>query len=233
MGWPAFVLVFTAACLLERNPDFGAGSTGDDMSLGSTSTTEGSSDATSSSGEGTTSTGSSGTSAGTGEESGADTQSMEVEICDGIDNDGDGLIDEFSPVNVSCGACLLAEREGRAYWLCFQGVEWATARLRCLDVGADLVVIDEPLENEWLLSQLEGGELWLGASDAEVEGEWTWVDGTPLPLDHPNWADGQPDDHFGEDCLRLIAAEDSIFGARGEWNDQDCLTLLGYICESP
>ena len=40
---------------------------------------------------------------------------------------------------------------------------------------------------------------WLGANDRQAEGQWVWVDGTPLIFS--KWAPGEPNDFNGvQDC---------------------------------
>lgn len=67
-----------------------------------------------------------------------------VEICDGIDNDGDGLIDEYAPGNETCEGCALSEVEGRALWACAKPwVSWGDAQQRCEDrFAAQLARLD-------------------------------------------------------------------------------------------
>lgn len=52
-----------------------------------------------------------------------------LEECDGVDNDGDGLIDEWSPLNDDCNGCALHQRLGYASalgpWIGAQR-SWAT-----------------------------------------------------------------------------------------------------------
>lgn len=33
---------------------------------------------------------------------------------------------------------------------------------------------------EFIIEQLQGSQAWIGLSDKDTEGTWTWVDGTPL-----------------------------------------------------
>ena len=59
------------------------------------------------------------------------------------------------------------------------------AKDRATDEGAYLVTINDEAEQKWL-SGLFGNHLyWIGLSDAEKEGEWTWQNGEPLT--YTNW----------------------------------------------
>ena len=65
--------------------------------------------------------------------------------------------------------------------------------------------------------------LWLGATDVEEEGNWTWVDGTPFQ----GWAWGpfEPDNlGDNEDCLTSSAALEYY------WNDVICAHETEFLC---
>uniref|UniRef100_A0A669B7W2 CD209 antigen-like protein A n=1 Tax=Oreochromis niloticus TaxID=8128 RepID=A0A669B7W2_ORENI len=70
-----------------------------------------------------------------------------------------------------CSCYLLSGRSG----------SWDSARKNCIDQGADLVVIDSPKEQNFIVS-ITQYKTWIGLSDIEQEGTWKWVDGTPLTL---------------------------------------------------
>lgn len=158
-----------------------------------------------------------------------------VELCNGRDDDGDGLVDEVSPRNVECGGCELAQIEDYAYWICREPRSWDEALESCAVLGAELAKIDSPGENIAITERAAGDALWLGANDRKDEGDWRWVDGSGLAVVHPAWGPGQPDDDGpkpeGEDCLHLSSAD--LFGD-GDWNDDICDTQpYGALCKAP
>ncbi len=56
---------------------------------------------------------------------------------------------------------------------------------------------------------------WLGASDAEVEGQWKWMAGPEVGTllgSYSNWANGEPNNSFNEDYLHF-------WNTTGLWND--------------
>lgn len=147
------------------------------------------------------------------------------ELCDGADNDCDGLTDEASPSNPSCQGCGLGMLGEHAYYYCPGPVAWADARTTCMGFGGDLVVIDDQAEQDFLLGQpLTAGPNYIGLSDEAVEGTFVWVDGTMLGF--AAWGMGEPNDALeGEDCAQLGSAD-------GAWNDIACATGSAFICEA-
>jgi hypothetical protein len=147
------------------------------------------------------------------------------EVCDGFDNDCNGLVDEASPSNTSCNGCGLGTLGGHAYAYCPGPLSWADARIACMGFGGDLVVIDDQAEQDFLLGQpLVGGPNYIGLSDEAVEGSFVWVDGS-VPA-FTAWGPGEPNDALeGEDCAQLVVPA-------GYWNDIACATGSAFICEA-
>ena len=79
-------------------------------------------------------------------------------------------------------------------------------------------------------NSLVGSEVWLGATDADTEGEWLWAK-SKTPVDAINWSVGQPDDNRGrEDCMLMMEPNPRN---RRAWNDDQCVKELNYVCEMP
>lgn len=148
------------------------------------------------------------------------------ELCDGVDNDCNGLVDEASPSNQSCQGCGLGMMGDHAYYYCPGPLTWAEARTTCMGFGGDLVIIGDQAEQDFLLGQpLPAVPVhFIGLSDEAVEGTFVWVDGSALGF--APWGAGEPNDALeGEDCAQLRAPE-------GEWNDIACTTAGSFICEA-
>jgi hypothetical protein len=147
------------------------------------------------------------------------------EECDGLDNDCDGLVDGEGV----CPCGFDAFGEG-SYLFCDESRTWADARLRCQELGYELVVIESEEENLWIyynaLEQL-GGISWIGLSDIDAEGTWLWVDGA-APM-FTAWAQSEPNDwgEAGEDCAEILRWEEPT------WNDANCDGEVSFICEVP
>ncbi|KAM9449642.1 CD209 antigen-like protein A isoform 4-T4 [Clarias gariepinus] len=100
---------------------------------------------------------------------------------------------------------------------------WDESRQDCRERGADLVIINSKEKQEFIVEQLKGSRTWIGLSDRDKEGEWKWVDGTPLTSG--NWGPGQPDNFNEEDCAEIG------FPDKQDLNDRPCSHKQGWICE--
>ncbi|MEX1364444.1 MAG: lectin-like protein [Nannocystaceae bacterium] len=149
------------------------------------------------------------------------------EVCDGADNDCNGLFDEASATNPSCQGCGLGVEGGHAYYYCPGPLSWDEARGFCAQFGpADLVTVDDAAEHDLLLAApLPAAPVfYLGLSDIETEGSFVWTDGTAPGF--TAWGMGEPNDALeGEDCAQLAVAT-------GVWNDIACATASAFICEA-
>ncbi len=108
-------------------------------------------------------------------------------------------------------------------------ISWADAEANCVAGGGHLASIHGPNEND-LVRELadavcgEGSSVWIGLTDAIVEGSFGWTDSSPL--DFAPWADGEPNDFNGaEDVTEMYGS--------GEWNDSSGAGLGCYACFVP
>ncbi|XP_018516167.1 CD209 antigen-like protein C isoform X3 [Lates calcarifer] len=121
--------------------------------------------------------------------------------------------------NFSCSCYLFSDESG----------SWDQGRENCRARGADLVVIDSPKEQEFLLG-FTSRSAWIGLSDRDEEGTWKWVDKTPLNLTvtAKYWRVNQPDNGNGEPQW---GEEDCANISSDGWNDLSCDASLRWICE--
>uniref|UniRef100_A0A8B9J781 C-type lectin domain-containing protein n=1 Tax=Astyanax mexicanus TaxID=7994 RepID=A0A8B9J781_ASTMX len=104
------------------------------------------------------------------------------------------------------------------YYFSTEQKTWSEARQDCRDRGADLVIINNLLLIQIFLYLLHSFLL-----DAEKEGVWKWVDGSPLTIKF--WKSGEPNNDFGnENC----AAFSPLSEKNKAWNDLD---IAGWTCE--
>ena len=51
-------------------------------------------------------------------------------------------------------------------------------------------------------------------------------------LQDANWAPGEPNNYYGENCMGMMEVHDPLFFYRDYfWNDVDCDTPHHYICQ--
>uniref|UniRef100_A0A8C9TZN5 C-type lectin domain-containing protein n=1 Tax=Scleropages formosus TaxID=113540 RepID=A0A8C9TZN5_SCLFO len=98
---------------------------------------------------------------------------------------------------------------------------WEDAETYCGNQNGHLASIHSEEEISFL-SVPTGISMWMGGHDSITEGGWEWTDGSPFRYVH--WADGNPDDYYGEDCLSILVNS-------GKWNDDNCDYERGYICK--
>jgi hypothetical protein len=196
--------------------------------------------------------------AGAALDSGQSECSASIELCNGVDDDCDSVIDPPGTCADGCQAFVVATR---SYMFCAEAVAQGVARQRCADAQMNLTWIETPEENDALVQALAGlgvttGDeellVQIGASDADEEQAWVWVDNTVVtggfqfwegagaddggePVDdaYQNWGDGEPnDDNDGEDCavLSVLGSDDRD---PGQWDDRSCDTGTAFVCEAP
>ncbi|XP_070408957.1 C-type lectin domain family 4 member E [Nothobranchius furzeri] len=119
---------------------------------------------------------------------------------------------------------------------------WKGSRSFCEALGADLVKIDSREEQEFLVEKLKNivmdgiwDGFWIGLTDSEVEGIWTWVDGSPLDSRMKFWLKGELNNAktssaSGEDCAMIVKREAEDLNT---WIDETCSLVHKSICEKP
>jgi len=102
---------------------------------------------------------------------------------------------------------------------------WAQASIDCTLWSAGsghLVSLANAQESEFLRNLVGGAQIWLGASDAKVEGSWVWLSGEAWF--YQAFAPGRPDNmERSEHCLSM--------SNDGTWDDVACESELPYVCE--
>uniref|UniRef100_A0A667WLU0 C-type lectin domain-containing protein n=1 Tax=Myripristis murdjan TaxID=586833 RepID=A0A667WLU0_9TELE len=118
--------------------------------------------------------------------------------------------------------------ESSCYFTSAGKASWQKSRQKCRDRAADLVIINSKEEMTFINGLYASDkEVWIGLSDSGMEGEWKWVDGTPLTTAF--WGKGQPNSHNGnQDCVEVWHRATG----QGDWNDENCNDEQEWICET-
>ncbi|XP_012889037.1 PREDICTED: CD209 antigen-like protein E isoform X1 [Dipodomys ordii] len=103
---------------------------------------------------------------------------------------------------------------------------WENSIKACLEMGAQLVVIETDEEQSFLQQTLKNkGQTWIGLSDLNEEATWRWVNGLPLSQGFKQyWNKGEPNNVGEEDCVEFIG---------DGWNDAKCNNANLWICKKP
>ena len=147
-----------------------------------------------------------------------------VEICDDVDNDCNGRVDD--PFILTCGTCGGVITGGSVYQFCREvaPATWEEAMFLCEESGTSGVVIESASENTMVESLLASDGCWIGLRARDVTGSvtYTWRSGETATYQDPI-VDVAPD----RDCFAM---------ARGStaWTDHDCdEALTCVVCERP
>uniref|UniRef100_A0A2I2Z5C2 C-type lectin domain family 4 member E n=1 Tax=Gorilla gorilla gorilla TaxID=9595 RepID=A0A2I2Z5C2_GORGO len=96
--------------------------------------------------------------------------------------------------------------------------------LSCYNYGSGIIVPKEFLSYK----KPKMREFFIGLSDQVVEGQWQWVDGTPLTKSLSFWDVGEPNNIATlEDCATMRDSSNP----RQNWNDVTCFLNYFRICE--
>lgn len=178
-----------------------------------------------------------------------------AEVCDGLDNNCNGLTDESPACPTGCTGFALS---GHGYMYCSPIGDVIAAKLRCAQQNMHLAWIESSAENAALAIAVpavahrpyNGGNQagpYIGGTDVLKEGTFLWGDGTvfwtgglmggPVGTAFSNWAHDEPNDNGtvaegGEDCIEFLL-EDGAIGLQGQWNDVPCSNpIYETLCES-
>ncbi|KAF4115382.1 hypothetical protein G5714_002871 [Onychostoma macrolepis] len=82
------------------------------------------------------------------------------------------------PVEIGQG-CLYGQiYQSSFYFVSSESKSWTESRRFCTERGADLTIINNREEQEFIKKISGGAGVWIGVTDSDVEGRWKWVDDT-------------------------------------------------------
>jgi len=116
-----------------------------------------------------------------------------------------------------------------ALLFCRTPMSWSDARAHCQSLAVDLAALESGTWNGVAASTAAGlypagvdrGEWWFGLSDADVEGSWTWVDGSAVGATF--WGE-EPGEDESKNCAVLNEPSEA------EWDHRSCDEQRFFIC---
>lgn len=145
---------------------------------------------------------------------------------DGCSDGNPCTVDTCDPTGGCITEPAFATFDGHGYLYCPEIFDFDDAREACIARGMNLVTVDSPEENTFLVElagEYGANSAWIGYTDALVEGEFGWVGAAST---YEQWCSGEPNDTGdGEDCTQFG------FCDNGGWNDASCATPLPFVCE--
>ena len=117
---------------------------------------------------------------------------------------------------------------GQYYFAQETTATFENSRKSCQNIGADLTSIHNQYEYKLVQQEMHtpSAFYFIGLSDAQVEGEWKWLDGSMYSF--APWLIGQPDGGIFQNCGVLITNGGGIV----EWHDHVCSGLFKSICKT-
>lgn len=108
------------------------------------------------------------------------------------------------------------------YYALIAGLHWDQAELAAQAQGGHLATIRNAAEHDWLVQRFTAGmpedtRVWIGLSDAAVEGTWVWTSGEPLA--YTNWGLWEPDDVDGNQDHGALWSIPASHGGGWGWCD--------------
>ena len=98
---------------------------------------------------------------------------------------------------------------------------WLSALVTCVKEGGILASVQSEEEQD-TLTRLSPAGAWIGLSDIQGEGSFSWVDGAPL--NYTKWRRDQPN-NAGMTQHCVLSRPD------GEWDDVKCSRALSFACQ--
>nr|XP_055063084.1 CD209 antigen-like protein C [Misgurnus anguillicaudatus] len=108
------------------------------------------------------------------------------------------------------------------YFISSENKTWNDSRRYCRERGADLIIINNTAEQDFV-QKMSGTEyIWIGLSNSNEESRWKWVDNSTLISGFRFWGSGEPNGDRRENCALIRSSG---------WADFPCNDAYKYICE--
>ncbi|XP_077098897.1 uncharacterized protein LOC143750007 isoform X8 [Siphateles boraxobius] len=116
------------------------------------------------------------------------------------------------------------------YYMPSEKKSWTESRRDCRERGADLIIINNREEQDFVKNMTGSAIVYIGLTDSVVENTWKWVDGSTLTSGF--WASGEPNGGRRENCVVTVAVPTKPeWGNRVGWLDVECTKAFQWICE--
>ncbi|XDV54192.1 hypothetical protein PO909_022541 [Leuciscus waleckii] len=106
------------------------------------------------------------------------------------------------------------------YFISSDKKSWTESRRDCRERGADLIIINNREEQDFVQKISAVTNVWIGLTDSDVDNTWKWVDGNTLTSGF--WVSGEPNGGQRENC--------ALTHSTG-WADYPCKNNYKWICE--
>eukprot|EP00058_Branchiostoma_floridae_P019226 XP_002604716.1 hypothetical protein BRAFLDRAFT_80311 [Branchiostoma floridae] len=106
------------------------------------------------------------------------------------------------------------------YKLISSSQDWDSSAQICRQDATELASVTSPYEQGFLTSWLKQ-KVWIGLSDRQTAGLYTWSDSWPIYYD--NWGEGEPSRGANEGCVAMEM--------NGLWTDSVCSQQLPAVCK--
>ncbi|XP_059150343.1 macrophage mannose receptor 1-like isoform X2 [Physella acuta] len=108
---------------------------------------------------------------------------------------------------------------------------WTQAQIHCINMQAQLVVLNSREAQIYLDNRIKTGNYWIGLEDRNSDGKFTWLNGTKLNAS--SWDVSQPSNKSGDDCVLVrpvvLGTLWSQVGAK--WSAVNCQDKASFICQ--
>lgn len=120
----------------------------------------------------------------------------------------------------------IRETDEKFYYIVQEEKSYKEAMTHCRIRGGMLAMPKDEATNALIADYISKSGLFrvfIGVNDMEKEGQFMYVDNTPLQ-NYSNWKEGEPKDvSVHEDCVEMLST--------GEWNDSECHLAIYFVCE--
>lgn len=116
----------------------------------------------------------------------------------------------------------------RAFLIVLEDIPWHEAKKRCEEMGGRLAMIKDQETLDFIRKKKKMKRLWLGATDEHKEGDWRWIDGSPVTFDA--WSARQPFNMLGKEHYMEIGPAGGFNDVAEEGPTQK-FRINGFICE--